>query len=105
MFDLLFSSFLVSLGLRCMRDREELGINSGFCPLVHSESCRRADRVKNHDVPCSVLQQWGNWNGLGPTWARGILLGQRPVTDRRPQNLLGVKVIDWSKITLYIFNS
>lgn len=59
-----------------VRDREELGLNPGFCPLVHSKCCRRTDRVET-DVLCSVLQQWGNWNGLGLT------LGERDPSGLR----------------------
>ena len=33
-FDLLLCSYLASLGLKCVGDREELEMNPGLCPLV-----------------------------------------------------------------------
>lgn len=44
-FDLLCSSYVVSLEPRCVRNREELGINCGFRPLAPSKGCARADPV------------------------------------------------------------
>ena len=46
MFALLLCSYLASLGLKCVGDREELEINPGLCPLVHSKGCRRTDWVE-----------------------------------------------------------
>lgn len=56
---MLLCSYLVSLGLRCVRDREELGINPGFCPLVHSKGCRRADQVETVMSPAHVFGSGG----------------------------------------------
>lgn len=112
MFDLLSCSYLVSLELRCVRDREELGINPGFCPLVHSKGYTKADQVET----VMLAAQSFSSGGAGIDWVRlwrtgilltsgfgGQLLGQRPVVGGRPQSPLGVKLID--RTTIYIFNS
>lgn len=64
-FDLLCSSYLVSLEPRCVRNREELGINCGFRPLAHSKGCARADSVETVMSPAWFF----NGRGTAMDWA------------------------------------